>query len=479
MTSTKRFLLRLSVLAGLATATLTGCQGLLDVTDPDIVPPGNLNDPSALPTIRAGAIGDFAFAYSGSGAVGSGGNEGQIMTSGLLGDEWINSETFPDRIQVDARNVDFNGATMQTIFRNLSRARRAAEFATAKYRQLSPDTTRENGFSEVLALTGYTYILFAENYCSGVPFSTANPDGTIIYGDPLTSTQMYDTAIARFNAAVAAADTLPAGATRNLLHNLASVGMARALLDEAQYAAAAAAVAGVPTGFVYTVTHSENTARQNDGIFVANVINERYAVANQEGGNGIPWRSVADPRTPFQRTPASDVGFDNATPQYDNLRYGDLTTGRKAPVTLATGAEARLIEAEAALQAGDTVTWQALHDALRAAPPSYFQAPIGTFTAGGQAVTIPPLPPLTITGLTADQVVDLHFTERARWLWLTSHRLGDMRRLVRQYGRAINTVFPTGPYFKQNFTYGNDVNFPVPVDELNNPKFTQCLNRDP
>jgi len=40
-------------------------------------------------------------------------------------------------------------------------------------------------------------------------------------------------------------------------------------------------------------------------------------------------------------------------------------------------------------------------------------------------------------------------------------------------------VFPTGPYFKQNFTYGNDVRFPAPVDELNNPKFTQCLARTP
>jgi len=480
MTSTKRFLLRLSVLAAVATLPLAGCQDLLNVQDPDIVLPDNLNDPSALPTLRAGAIGDFAFAYAGSGASGSAGTtEGQILTSGLLGDELINSETFPDRIQVDVRNVAIAGATMQTIFRNLSRARRAAEFTTAKYRQLSPDTTLESGFSEVLALAGYTYILFAENYCSGVPFSTANSDGTIIYGDPLTTTQMYDTAIARFDAALAAASGLPAGATKDLRINLASVGKARALLDQGQYAAAAAAVALVPAGFAYTVTHSENTTRQNNGVFVGIVIAERYSVANLEGVNGMPWRTVLDTRTPFQRTPATDVGFDGATPQYDALRYGDNTTGRKSPVTLATGAEARLIEAEAALQAGDTVTWQARHDALRAAPPAYFGAPIGTFTAGGQAVTLTPLPALTVAGLTADQVVDLHFTERGRWLWLTSHRLGDMRRLVRQYGRAISSVFPTGPYFKQNFTYGNDVNFPVPVDELNNPKFTQCLDRNP
>ncbi|HMA41332.1 MAG TPA: hypothetical protein VKP10_14755, partial [Gemmatimonadales bacterium] len=74
----------------------------------------------------------------------------------------------------------------------------------------------------------------------------------------------------------------------------------------------------------------------------------------------------------------------------------------------------------------------------------------------------------------------LLFNERGRWLWLTAHRLSDLRRLVRQYGRAANSVFPTGAYFKvQVPTYGNDVNFPVPIDELNNPNFTQCIDRNP
>src|SRR5439155_22317297 len=64
------------------------CRDPLDVKSPDIVTPDNLNDPRALPAIRAGAIGDFTLAYSGSGAQGSGGTtEGIIMTTGLLGDE--------------------------------------------------------------------------------------------------------------------------------------------------------------------------------------------------------------------------------------------------------------------------------------------------------------------------------------------------------------------------------------------------------
>ena len=72
------------------------------------------------------------------------------------------------------------------------------------------------------------------------------------------------------------------------------------------------------------------------------------------------------------------------------------------------------------------------------------------------------------------------FRERAYWLWLTAHRLGDLRRLIRQYGFAADSVFPSGPYFKSQVpTYGSDVNFPVPVDEENNPNFTQCIDRNP
>jgi len=40
-------------------------------------------------------------------------------------------------------------------------------------------------------------------------------------------------------------------------------------------------------------------------------------------------------------------------------------------------------------------------------------------------------------------------------------------------------VFPTGPYFKSGLQYGTAVNYPVPIDELNNPNFRQCLDRLP
>jgi hypothetical protein len=80
------------------------------------------------------------------------------------------------------------------------------------------------------------------------------------------------------------------------------------------------------------------------------------------------------------------------------------------------------------------------------------------------------LPPLTLQPTAAAQVDQL-FKERAYWLFLTSHRLGDMRRLIRQYGRGSETIFPTGAYFKGG-TFGTDVNSPVPQREQNNPNYT-------
>ena len=108
----------------LAAAALPVAACSLDVTDPDIITPDNLQGASALPTIRAAAIGDFALSYSGSGADGSQGTEGITMMSGLLGDEWVNSETFPTRIEIDRRSTQVTNGTLTGWFRTISRARR-------------------------------------------------------------------------------------------------------------------------------------------------------------------------------------------------------------------------------------------------------------------------------------------------------------------------------------------------------------------
>ena len=62
---------------------------------------------------------------------------------------------------------------------------------------------------------------------------------------------------------------------------------------------------------------------------------------------------------------------------------------------------------------------------------------------------------------------------------LTGHRLSDMRRLIRQYHRGAETVFPTGVDAVTGSAYGTSIEFPVSSDESNNPNSHGCLNTEP
>jgi hypothetical protein len=473
----------LALLAVVLVLPSDACNDPLKVSIPTIVPPGSLSDSAALGTLRAGAIGDFSIAFSGDHPDGSGGTgEGVIMYGGLLADEWIDSETFPTRIEVDARTIQLTNADVDLWYRLLHQARNAAEKTAARYAALAPN---DAGHAEMLSLAGYTYLFFAETYCSGVPVSHLDAvTGKITYGVPLTTRQVIDTAIARFDEALTVSAAVTNGTLRQAMTNLASVGKARALVDSGNFAAAATAVSAVPSSFAYLSEHSEISTFENNGVFNGNTFDRRYSVADREGGNGFPFRFVSDPRTPSRRrSSGSRNGFDGLTPQYNNFRFGD----RKAPIPLASGVEARLIQAEAALRLGDTTSntggfYNALNDprVVNAGSRSYFN-PSPFSRTDTLTNPIPALAALdTSSARAAGGAVNLLFAERARWLWLTAHRLGDLRRLIRQYGRAANTVFPTGPYFKANpSTYGVDVNIPVPITEQNNPNFTACFDRLP
>jgi hypothetical protein len=356
----------------------------------------------------------------------------------------------------------------------MHQARNSAEKAAAQYAQFA---SADPGHPEMLTLAGLTYIFLAETWCSGVTISHLNADGSISYGAPITTKQTLDTAIARFNAAIAV--STDAGMTQ-----FATVAKARAILDSGGAAAAGAVAAAVPTSFVYIQEHSENTDRENNGVFNGNFPDQRYAVADSEGVNGFPFRSVADPRTTW--FDPGITGFDNSTELWTQQRYGS----RKTPITVETGVEARLIQAEAALQAGDTLAGgqflaQLNEPRANAAERAYLD-PNPFVPSDPTTAPIGVLPNLTVADIaTAGGAVKLLFAERARWLWLTAHRLGDMRRLVRAvalggYGLSANSVFPTGPYFKVNFAnYGTDVNFPIPITEKQNPNFSACLDRNP
>jgi len=221
-------------LAGIVAAAACSPGEILEVEDPDIIDPGAVETPAGLTALHAGAVGDFSFAVVGD----AGGTEGQILVSGSFSDELGNSETFPTRREYDQRGpINLQNGTLTGVFRNLQRARRAAERAASTISAISATPATDSRIGESFNLAGLTYVIMGENYCSGVPISEAESDGTLTFGEPLTTTQLFERAIRNFDSTLTA---YPANAT---VTNTARIGKARALLNLNQPAAAAAEVA--------------------------------------------------------------------------------------------------------------------------------------------------------------------------------------------------------------------------------------------
>ena len=433
-----RLIFNVVVLVVLTSLSIS-CDSVVEVTDPDIVTPESLNSEAGIQTLRAGSLGDLAVAMSGS-AAGHGATTGLIVMSGLMADEYSYSGTFPTRREADTRNLqDING-DINTIYGNLHRSRTGAETTIDLLANFGGNPEVE---SEMQSIVGYAYVMFAETFCGGVPFSKAPADGgELIYGEPLTTEQMFNAAVEWFDQAITTAGS------NDKLANLGRLGKARSLLGLGQIDAAAGEVSAVPSDFVYNIEQSDNSRRQENGIYIMTTVRRQFSIADGKGGNGLMYRSAMDPWTPWDG--GTEFGQDDITLYYNQLKFNSSSV----PVALASGIEARLIEAEAAASADDAQTVENIHNELRAA--------MG-------------LSELDLSGISGEDLLLAHFSERAFWLFSTGHRLGDLRRLVDVYDMMPSSVFPWGPYFKGG-EYNPNLKFLVPQSESNNPNYVGCLD---
>jgi hypothetical protein len=151
--------------------------------------------------------------------------------------------------------------------------------------------------------------------------------------------------------------------------------------------------------------------------------------------------------------------FDNITPFIEFTNYA-----REDALPLLSGIDARLIEAEAKLRANDIPGMMLIINNLRTT-----QQKIGNYSPATQAALPDPASQTAAT--------DLFFREKALWQFGRGERISDLRRLVRQYSRTQDNVFPSGPFHK-NGSYGTNTSFPVPDSEKANTKFTGCIDRN-
>jgi len=425
-----------SLIAGGLLVAASGCHGLLDVSDPTLIRESDIANAPGANAQRLNVL---------------------SVLNGMT-PVFVDVAKFTDELMYDGPVggiTDLLGERMSQQFEasqgtrdqhlgNLDRVFYSTSIAIPPVRQYTPDSLRGDFLAQLYAIRGYVVLQAAEDLCSGFPLNDVSVDGLPAFGGPLTT----DSALALAGANLDSALKYVHDSTR--VETLARVAKGRLLLNQGHYAEAAAVVHSVETESVYQVDNNTVFGVQRPNRWSRGGVN--LAVGNHEGGNGLPFGSH-DPRIPLA------LGGARAGNAGETLYVTSKYPSATAPISIATGIEARLIEAEAALNADDP-NWITILNTLR------------------QTQISPALPDLSAPATVAERV-DLLYAERAFWLYITGRRLGDMRRLIKNYGRDPEHVFPTGvTLYGATFGTGTVIPFILAGAKLSNPNITAgCVTR--
>lgn len=407
-------------------AALGACNLLddaLDVEAPHLIDAGDMSHPQNANLLVTGAIADFECALG-----------AYIVNSALLGNELRDASVTAARFSLDQRTIDDTSpygvnscaGNPPGIYTPIATAIWTANNALNKLKEWTDAEVqnRTDLIAQAAAYSGYSHILMGEGFCSAVIEEN---------GPEVTSQQVFQVAVARFDEAIAAAQS--AGNTD--IQNLALLGRARARLNLGDHAGAAsdarAVLAAAPQYTMVATTSNASSRRWNrvgDEFFGGRItVDPSYFDLTVDG--------TPDPRVRVIDTNTN--GHDGATRVFIVAKYGESRAAgmRELPVPVATWREAHLIiaEAEGGQEAVNRINILRDHWGL----PHF---------AGG----------------TAEEIRAQIIEERKRELYLEGHHLYDLRRFD-----IPNTPAP-GTAYRQGGVYGSARCFPLPlVEKTNNP----------
>ena len=427
-------------------------EQLLEVNTPDQITTTSTASASGAQAQRVAAIGLFTRFFA---ADFGGGGVSLNVSSAILGDEAFTARSATEHLDSRAQDPALFPANAPwgpygDAYNGIVRAIRALNAFPP-----TSATTKATQIGQLYMLDGFVMTLMGETYCSGIPVSNVTDDAPTT--TTFTTADLYNKALQLYDSALA---TLSTSVADQVYRNGARIGKARTYVDLNQYDKAAQVVGAggdgpgsvaVPTSYVYNAEFSNSTSLSVNAAYDWMLATKNFGASDKEGVNGLDYVSAKDPRINVDGTKVGPGQDGTPTPlfnQFPNLN---------SPVTLASGIEARLIEAENYLKLGDVTNFLAALNTARA-------------TKAG-------LSPLTDPGSPAARV-DMLFRERGFWMYFTAHRLGDMRRLIRQYSRSTESVFPTGPYLHGG-RYGTEVVLVPAQSELNNPDWGGPGSTDP
>ena len=423
MIATRRSRARHAALWVLLSLPLSACGGfvdnLLEVDAPSRVIGGTLAIPGNAALLVSSAIADLECALA-----------FYVLSSALLGDELVDAQLaaatwdydrrgFADGQGAYATNTCSSTGNIFGVYRPVATARWTADNVVTLLDGWSDAEVadRQSLLARALAYDGYAHVLLGEGFC------TAAVDG----GPELTSAQILQRAEERFTRAIQMAQE----SNQPDILNMSLVGRARVRLDLNRAAEAASDAAQVPTAFVQNASYTTASARSGNHVFRWN--NRFFWASVDPKYQKLTVDGVPDPRVPVDSSGLR--GADAFTLVWRQGKYASETS----PIPIATGIEARLIEAEAAggQAAVDIInTLRARHDL-----PAY------TGSASAEAVRA------------------LIIDERRRELFLDGHHIHDIIRYQLPLTPAAGTSYPL-----KGGTYGTTTCLLLPrIERDNNP----------
>lgn len=405
--------------------SVTGCEGLLEVSNPGALQEEQLANPALEQFMVNGAIGEFQFAYA-----------SYALWSGVLADEVFTDHTNVSVREFSLHNFNDLNATNEGIYGNVQRARQSADDAADRVKKMSGANAASSlNVARALIYGGYSYVLLGEGFCeSPVNLSAGLP-----------SAELLTRAVARFDEGIAVATAGKTGANvaaaQDLIY-MAQVGAARASLKKGDLAKARTYASAVPASYERLAYYSANSVRENNAVNAAVRTSGAYLSMHPA------FQGLSDVRVPQPATSRPGLNSNPMFPPFKPSMYSGWTGVGAAQtiditsnIRFASGLEAQYIVVEAD---GPNAAMLTFVNARRA-------------TAGKT--------PVSLAG--AELLAEFR-RQRAYDFYLTGQRLGDLRR----YLAAGTDLFPTGKYPVFPDLYGTMHCFIVPQSEkAGNPNY--------
>ncbi|MBN2091353.1 RagB/SusD family nutrient uptake outer membrane protein [candidate division KSB1 bacterium] len=387
---------------------LIGGCGIFEVDNPGAIMEDDLNTPIAVPALVAGAGGDLSVSIAASLA-------STIVYSGIFVDELQHVGSYSDWRQVDDRNeiITLDNISLNNLWGGCSRARWVADDGIRRIKDILGDGAQNSAaLAEILVYAGFAHLTLGDLW-GAVPFD----------GGPLTTEEeVYQRAIARFTEAITVGQA--AGASGANWVNAAYAGRARAYYYLKNLPAAVADAQKVPANFRYELIFSENSDREKNWAYWANLTRNESSVSPEIRQL---YAETHDSRIICSK---KGLGGDGNREWWIQEKY----IAYSSPVRLTGWQEMELIQAESKLNGGDL-----------AGAVDHINKVRATATNTETGLTLDPRP----SSSDVNEVREWIIYERRVEMFFEGRRLADCRH----FGTP-NIVKNSVPYF------------PIPQDEV-------------